>query len=147
GRAFKFKIGRPAIAGFHAEWESAGPAIQSVEAPSAEDAIQELVTSASPMPAVAKRQIPDPVGIQLVSGVVVRRGAPQIGRKCVDYLTVESQAAGLESIHPLGVRPNVDGLRVGVVQIELEARRHAVPQRHLQSVVIAVTATLPTVEG
>ena len=44
------------------------------------------------MTSVTEGQIPDPVGIELVSRVEVGNGAPEIGRERIDDLAVEGEA-------------------------------------------------------
>src|SRR5208282_6743269 len=51
-----------------------------------------------------------------------------------------------ESVDALGVRTGVDGLRVNVVEVELQPRAHGVTQGHLQRVVVAGAARVPGVE-
>ena len=123
---FQFKIGRPAVAGLDAEGETAGPAAQPAESPSAEHGIHKTVGATAPAPAFAVGKVPYPnrVEVDLVGGIEVRNRAPQIRRPRINCLIViGNPGRGFEPIHAFGVGTGVDGLGVHVVEVELESRR------------------------
>src|SRR5579862_685479 len=102
--------------------------------------------TASPVAAAAIGHVPNPVRIELMRGIEVGGRAPLIGRECINDLTVEGEAVRLKAIHTFGVRSNIDRLRVDVVDVELQACSHGMPQRNLQAVVVAVASRLPAIE-
>src|SRR5260370_35911572 len=94
-------------------------------------------------PVSAERQIRNPIGIELMRGVKVGDGAELERLPSVLNLS----AGTVDSSDAFRVGSQVDGFGIGVVQVKLDAMRHLVLQRNLQSVVVDGAHALPHVVG
>src|SRR5438034_7076916 len=132
GPAFDVPIGGPLTAFIHAEGITAGPAEQASELPAADKSVRQAVCARSELPAFAKWQLVNPVGIDLVRGVEIRNPAQLFWPPGVDDLRVVIAAGRADSLRG---RSPVHGFRPGVVKVSLQAVAKALAKGNLNGVV------------
>src|SRR5262249_61402405 len=81
--ALFIQVGRPEVAVIYAEGKSTGPTCYARKLPTADEGVGDCARVAREVTALAKRQICDPVCVDLMGGIKVRDPAPRSGRKSV----------------------------------------------------------------
>src|SRR5579859_5378484 len=112
--------------------------------PASDDCIRSFAHPASEMPAAAKGQFVNPVGIDLMSSIEVRDGSQLAWGPRIDDLAGKSEAFKL--VDPFRVGTNVHRLRVRVVEIKLQSTAHSFAQCELQAVVGTIADAAPSVQ-
>src|SRR5204863_9270252 len=118
GLTFELEVGVVGAAGIHAEGEAAGKAIDAADLPAANRRVGEAIPAGAPLAAVAEGQVVDPVRIDLMPSVEVRRTAKLLGIPSVD-----DGAEAAERTDALGVRSYIERFRQRVVEVKLESMR------------------------
>src|ERR1700687_2667996 len=74
----------PEVTVVDGERETAGPASQTGKLPAADEGVQQGPGVAREIAALAKGQLGDPVGVELMGGIEIRHTATAVRIKCVD---------------------------------------------------------------
>src|SRR6185437_8276745 len=118
----------------------ARPTGDTRELPAADNRVQCLSCVAGKRATLAKGQTPDPVGIDLMAKVKIRRAAQLIAHPRIHNLAAQTSPFA----HALCVRSDVERGAVGVVQIELQATRHLLLEGDLHGVVVGPALSSPS---
>src|SRR5579864_4048094 len=135
GDALLVPISRPEVSVVDRERETARPARQAGKLPASNERISDVRNVSCEMAAVAEWKLDNPIGVDLMREVEVRNSAPRIRIKCIHqtrsrcpYIATRSPAQAA------GRRRDVNRLRIGVVQVELDCAAELLAQRSLQRV-------------
>src|SRR5262249_31195071 len=121
----EFPVRRPLSAVTHANREPAGPAREPRELPSADDSVYDAMCIWCKPSASAVRKSPDPVRVDLMRQIEVRRSAERLRIPRIDDLAAEGAALRRDAAR---IRRNVDRLRIGVVEVKLNTVPHVLLQ-------------------
>src|SRR4029077_6015394 len=111
----------PELAIIYSEGEARGPAGQTGKLPSPHNRVHKTAAVVAEMPALAERQLSNPVGVDLVCGVEIGDGAGILRPKCI-HETAPGRTNIVRAAEPeaCGAGGEVNGLGIGVVQVELD---------------------------
>src|SRR5262249_37754521 len=137
-------VGRPEVAVIYAEGKSTGPTCYARKLPTADEGVGDCARVAREVTALAKRQICDPVCVDLMGGIKVRDPAPRSGRKSVSQAGpwCSHVCAGTEAQAGSGRRV-INRLGVCVVEVELQSLAELLAQRGLERIVVRLADGAP----
>src|SRR4029077_13361399 len=143
--AFQLPIRRPGGAVVQCYWETRRPASQARELPASDYRISETISVPSKPPALAERQLDEPVRVELMGCVKIRDTSQLVWRPRVDGKAANVQAA--VDADAFRVRAKVDRLGVGIIEIELNTVSQPLAQDDLHRIVVCGAKVTPAPQG